>query len=41
MKSIPEGINNWGEGTEEWISDLEDRMVEISKLSSKRKKNFI
>ena len=35
MKSTLEGINNRIHEIEEWISDLEDRMVEIMKKESK------
>lgn len=34
MKNTQEGINNRLANTEEWISDLEDRLVEINHQNS-------
>ena len=39
IKNIPEGSNSRIDDTEEWISELEDRRVEI-KLTRKYKKEF-
>ena len=39
IKNIPEGSNSRIDDTEEWISELEDRRVEI-KLNRKYKKEF-
>ena len=39
IKNIQEGSNNRIDDTEEWISELEDRRVEI-KLNRKYKKEF-
>ena len=38
MKNILKGINNRLNDTEEWISKLEDRVVEITATEQKRKK---
>lgn len=40
MKTTLERINNRSDGTEEWVCDQEDRVVEIIQLEkSKQKKN--
>ena len=36
MKNIPEGINTRITEKEEWISELEDRMVEITAMEQKK-----
>ena len=38
IKSTLEGINNRLDDTEEWISELEDRVVKISQAEQKKKK---
>ena len=38
MKNILEGINNRITEAEEWISDLEDRMVEFTAVEKSKKK---
>ena len=41
MKNTLGGINSRIDDTEEWISDLEDKVMEIAKdEQKKRKKNF-
>ena len=40
MKNILEGINSKLDDTEKWISDLEDRIVEITHQNGKKKKYF-
>ena len=40
MKNTQEGINSRITEVEEWISDLEDRMVEITATEQNKEKNF-
>lgn len=40
MKITSEGIDSKLDNTEEWISYLEDRVVEIPNQNSKMKKNI-
>lgn len=40
MKNILEGINSRLANTEEWINNLEDRIVGITQLESKTKREF-
>ena len=37
MKNTLEGINSRPNDTEEWISDLEDKVVEITATEQKKK----
>ena len=39
MKNILEGINSRRNGTEEWISELKDRIVEITAAEQKKENN--
>ena len=39
MKKTPDGINSRITEAGEWISDLEDRMAEISALEQNKEKN--
>ena len=39
MNDTLEGIKRWINEAEEWINDLEDRMVEITATEQNRKKN--
>lgn len=41
MKNIPEGINSLGKDAKEWISDLEDRIVEIIQAKQQKEKKKI
>ena len=42
LKNTLEGINSRLDDTEEWISELEERIVEITQAEQKkRKKNFL
>ena len=41
MKTTSQGINRRLEDTEEWISDLEDRVVEITQLKKKKEKRTL
>ena len=40
-KNTPKGINSKLNDTEEWISDLEDRVVEITATEQKKEKRMI
>lgn len=40
MRNTLEGINSRLDETEEWISDLEDRVVKITQTEQKEKKSF-
>lgn len=40
MKNTPEEIKSRLADVEQWINNLEDKVMERSKLKSKRKKNF-
>ena len=40
MKNTPEGINNRITQAEEWISDLEDRMVELTATEQNKEKRM-
>ena len=40
MKNTGEGINNSLDDTEKWISDLEDRIVEITQSEQQKKNKF-
>ena len=40
MKNTLDGINSGLDDREVWISELEDRVVEITQLEQKKKKEF-
>ena len=40
MKNTIEGINSRQQDAKEWVSDLEDRLVEIIQSEQQKEKNF-